>query len=160
MFTEEVWKDINEYYQISNFGNVRSCYHGHWRMLKLSLVRDGYLKASIKLGGKQRSCFVHRLVAEAFIQNIDGKSFVNHKNGVKTDNRVENLEWCTCSENIKHAYDNKLTIHYSRKIKCVNTGFVYPSIEEAANQTKINYHTIYQSAVLGCKARGLKFIFV
>ena len=160
MFTEEVWKDIDQHYQISNLGNVRSCYSGHWKFLKLSLVRDGYLKASIRTDGKQQSCFVHRLVAEAFIPNPDCKKFVNHKNGIKTDNRVENLEWCTCSENIKHAYDNKLEIHYSRKIKCVNTGLVYRSIEEAAKQTGIKYSNVYQSAMRGCRTRGLNFVFV
>ena len=160
MFNEEIWKDCGDgHYQVSNFGNVRSCWYGYWKYLKPSIVRGGYVKVSIQVYGKPKSCFVHRLVAEAFVPNPEQKKFVNHKNGVKTDNRAENLEWCTTSENILHAYRNKLNIHYSRKIKCIETGFVYPSIEEAAKQTGINYHNIYQSATQGCKARGLSFVF-
>lgn len=73
--------------------------------------RDGYKR--VKLRGKTTS--VHRIIATAFIDNPEGKPWVNHKNGDKTDNRVENLEWSTISENVKHSYDDLGRIPYCPK---------------------------------------------
>jgi len=112
--TFEEWKDIdgtNGQYQVSRTGLVMSLsYHGHLRemMLKPRLTKQGYLIHKIFKNTVSSNIFAHRLVAMAFIQNPDNKPFVNHKNGIKTDNRVENLEWCTRSENIQHAYDTGL----------------------------------------------------
>ena len=115
---KEVWKDVSGYegvYQISNTGRVKSLKRiiiGRWdsrqllneRILKPSTFR-GY-KRVLLLKNKIRTNFiVHRLVAIAFIGNPEKKSQVNHKNGIKNDNSVSNLEWCTPSENTKHAYD-------------------------------------------------------
>ncbi len=68
----------------------------------------GYMQISLSNNGITGQFKIHRLVAETFIPNIDNKPFVNHINGDKTDNRVENLEWCTGSENMRHAYKNGL----------------------------------------------------
>ncbi len=118
---KEVWKDIkntNSNYQVSNCGNVRSKYNKYthkteinYKILKPFKNKKGYLMVDIKDLGK--TIQVHKLVAEAFIPNPDNKPQINHKSGVKTDNRVCNLEYCTCSENIQHAiksglWENKL----------------------------------------------------
>lgn len=99
----EIWKDIPEYsnYQISSLGNVRSNKYGDWRLLKPALDGAGYLIVYLRKDKKSIRFHVHRLVAQVFV-NGDG-SDVNHKNGTKTDNRADNLEWCSRSENMKHA---------------------------------------------------------
>ena len=103
--TEEIWRDISGYeghYQVSNFGRVKS-FHKGGRILKPGLVL-GYLKVSLNSGGKVAQRKVHRLVAEAFIPNPNGKPEVNHIDGNPRNNHVDNLEWCTQLENIRHAY--------------------------------------------------------
>lgn len=75
--------------------------------MKPSLVK-GYHQIGLRKDGRYHQLYVHRLVAIVFIQNIDNKPFINHKNGIKTDNRVENLEWCTRSENMHHAWETQL----------------------------------------------------
>lgn len=78
-------------------------------ILKPGLVR-GYHQVGLRKDGKYHHLYVHRLLAVAFIANPDNKPFINHKNGIKTDNRIINLEWCTRSENNQHAWDTKLRI--------------------------------------------------
>ena len=91
--------------------------------LKLKQGKDsnGYLMVTLCKNGKTKSYYVHRLIAEAYIPNPDNKPQVNHKNGNKTDNRIENLEWVTISENRQHAFDIGLQIkgekHHLSKLK-------------------------------------------
>ena len=104
----EEWKDIADYegiYQVSNLGRVKSLGNNKSRqekILKLQLHRTGYLLVKLCKEGKKRNYKVHRLVAQAFIPNPDNKSQVNHRDENKSNNKVENLEWMTCKENINH----------------------------------------------------------
>ena len=110
----EIWKDIPEYeglYQVSNLGNIRSFYLKNGRLsqktkpIKLKKDRYGYLKLTLCKNKKYKYVTIHRLVAEAFIPNPENKLQVNHKDGNKFNNQVSNLEWCTCIENIHHAFN-------------------------------------------------------
>jgi len=106
----EIWKDVIGYvglYKVSNMGRVKSfCRDKNGRILKPGKTSRGYLTVRLYLDGKGKTMAVHRLVAERFLGPAPSpKHEVNHKNGDKTDNRAENLEWVTHSENNKHAYD-------------------------------------------------------
>lgn len=108
----EEWKDVVGYeglFQVSNLGNVFSKRTN--KLLKHSVSKKGYCLIASKIGGRtgKNVCFkVHRLVAEAFLDNEQNKLYVNHKDGCKTNNNVLNLELCTSSENMQHAYDHGL----------------------------------------------------
>lgn len=116
----EQWKDIESYegmYQVSNTGRVKSLkrvtqFKGkdytrteQEKILTPAKHQKGYLKAQLRKNDKLKAFFIHRLVAQAFIPNPENKATVNHKNGIKTDNNVNNLEWLSNQENMKHAYD-------------------------------------------------------
>ena len=98
----EQWVDTYGYYQISNLGNIRN--KNTNRILKQSTNAKGYKIITLHINKKRVTYRVHRLVAEAFIPNPNNYPVINHKNGNKMDNRVENLEWCTYSFNGKEAY--------------------------------------------------------
>ena len=87
-------------YQISNFGRIKNKYN---KIKKLSYDKDGYLRTSLYKNGKPKSVGVHRLVADAFIKNPNNFSQVNHKNEIKDDNVVENLEWCDINYNNRYS---------------------------------------------------------
>lgn len=121
----EIWKDVVGYesiYKVSNFSRVKSLerkitikniYYGgntfhtniREKILKQTIRTDGYLSVRLSKKGNSINCFCHRLVADSFIPNPEKKPFVNHKNGIRNDNMIENLEWCNNSENVIHSYN-------------------------------------------------------
>lgn len=112
----EIWKKLDDYYDVSSYGNIRS---------KNKVLRKKQNKQTSyeEINLKNKTFRVHRLIASVFLPKIEGKNQVNHKNGIKNDNRIENLEWCNQSENIQHAYDTKLMKYHGKngvKIKGIN----------------------------------------
>ena len=108
---QEVWKEIegtNGMYQVSNLGNVKSFTRiKKGGLLKFGHFSNGYLFAHIRINGKRRSYLVHRLVASAFLPNPQNLPQVNHKDENKTNNRVDNLEWCTHLYNQNYGTKNQ-----------------------------------------------------
>jgi hypothetical protein len=126
----EIWKNIKGFantYQISNYGNVRSVkyvkhlikdelkFRKHWietievkhKLLSPALSGSGYLSVGLMKNNVRKSHYVHRLVAETFIKNPNKKLTVNHIDGNKQNNNVDNLEWMTQKENVNHYWNNK-----------------------------------------------------
>lgn len=125
---KEVWKQIKDYpeYEVSNLGRVRK-----GTKLRTKLPRsDGYRTVNIEGLNK----YVHRLVAEAFLPNPQNLPCVNHKDENKSNNSVNNLEWCDYSYNARYSY--------AVKVKCLETGKVYDCITDAVKDTGISHSHI------------------
>lgn len=97
-----MWADYSDKYEVSSNGHVRN--KKTKRVLHEFVGKDGYLRT--QFDGKSRT--VHRVIANVFIPKDPNRDFINHKDGNKQNNSVDNLEWCTRSENIKHAYEHNL----------------------------------------------------
>lgn len=152
LFNEE-WKPIAGYedYEVSNYGNVRSkeryiTQYGHKKtytrlmkchQLKQEKLNSGYFVVQLSKNGKKKAMTVHRLVACAFLG--ESKLDVNHKDGNKHNNRVDNLEYMSRSANIEHSY--RVLGKYeriSKKVICVETGEIFNSMREAGRKMGIN----------------------
>lgn len=125
---KEIWKPVNledfkHLYEVSSLGRVRSIEHYanyrlegfkmkiKGRILKPKISNKGYLEVILSDGPKKKYCRVHQLVAKAFLPNPNNYDTINHINEVKTDNRVENLEWCTCKYNVEEYHRNRTLIY-------------------------------------------------
>lgn len=163
---KEIWKDINGYeciYQVSNLGKVKSLKFGKEKILRACKNRYGYLQVILWNNGIIKSKTIHKLVAEEFILNIYNKCDVNHINGIKTDNRLSNLEWSTRSENIQHAFaiglcklgkdhhSSKSVIQYDKHGLFVSE---YVSGLEAQKMTNINNGSISNCCYGKLKSAG------
>lgn len=190
----EIWLPIRGYegiYEVSDTGRIKSLgrkvvrFGRHKEFIEDSIripKKDKYLRVELSRGGVNKIHPVHRLVAIAFIDNPNRKPYVNHKDGDKYNNNVENLEWCTHSENQKHSFDvlkrgippkafksGEQHIHYGkghlkpqcRKVKCDTLDIVFNSGREACRLLDVNTGTL--SNVLNGKyihTKGLTFRYI
>ena len=124
---------------------------GQHRKLRVNPA-TGYSQVTLFRRGQAKCAHVHRLVAEAFIPNPEGKPQINHKNGNKQDNRVENLEWCTQSENLAHAYRERLraTVPVTAISKADGTEVrTFGSLKDAARFCGVSYTNGISQALSG-----------
>lgn len=185
---KEIWKDVNykdygEYYQVSNLGRVRSkdryviCNNkGGTRFIKGKIMKlttnksyregvaKGYVVVNLRKEGKNKVIVVHRLVALTFIENNDPtKKFVNHIDGNKENNTVENLEWVTTSENNQHAVDTHLRNPRGVRVNQydLDGNFIasYKSVTEASRITGISRGMISHNVNGRCDSCG-GFVFI
>jgi hypothetical protein len=150
----EIFKQIEGYknYKVSTFGNV---YRNDKKLMPV--LKNGYHSISLSRDGKVKKCYIHRLVAFAFIENTNNKKQINHKNGIRTDNNIDNLEWNTPKENIIHSFkvlkrksaslkgESNGMYKYrgannpnSKRVQCLNDSKIYGSRKEAARYYGIN----------------------
>ena len=149
-------KGYEDLYKISNLGRVKNLKTN--KILKLKLRKDGYTQVTLCKKGKQESKYVHRLVCEAFLENPLNLSEVNHKNEIKTDNSINNLEWCSKDYNLHYG---TRSIRKQKKIICINTGDIFDSLKEAGEKLGLYPQNICKV----CKGKrktinGLKFMYI
>lgn len=177
----EIWKDIKGYeelYQVSNLGRVKSLdhyikqrnnskklYKGQMIKPQLNHQEQGYFIVGLSKNNKRKCYYIHRLVAEHFIENPKNKPEVNHKDGNKLNNRIDNLEWATREEQMTHAYKHQLqtppqlgkfgwksfTGHPVKQIDIVSGKTIkeYGSMEEAARQLGIKSPSNIRGCIIG-----------
>ena len=137
----EIWRPVVGYeglYEVSNYGRVR---RKTWVLVNGTVTKSGHRRTLLTKNGKQRSIFVHRLVAEAFIPNPEGHPIINHKDERPLNNRVENLEWCTYKHNSNWGTNKeRISAHSANRSAVVSidvkTGEIahYRSISEASKK--------------------------
>lgn len=172
----EVWRPVPGYegrYEVSNTGKVKRLYYSiekrrkdgstyvlryPEKILNQTLGSGGYYRVKLRNGDNVKTCAVHILVAKAFIPNTLNRPMVNHIDGCKTNCEVSNLEWVTGKENSKHAKETGLLDTRKTKVKCLETGVVYPSIRNAEQSLGIRKNGIRNSMAAGTKVAGYTFV--
>lgn len=175
----EIWKPVVGYeglYEVSNTGKVRSLERittvgrrGIGKELKQYLLPCGYLDVSLSNSGKIKHKRVHRLVADAFCENPDGKDEVNHIDGNKKNNSASNLEWVTAAENKRHCREVLGKINRNpnteaannackKRVRCIDTGAEYESITYAAKAIGVAQSSL-STHLLGKKQNCKGFVF-
>jgi hypothetical protein len=144
----EAWKEIQSFkgYWVSRDGRVKTTDYNHTgkeSLIKIFKNVNGYMACNLMRNGIRKRALVHRLVASAFIPNEHNLATVNHKNGSKTDNCVENLEWMTSSDNLKHAHRNGMIkqahgeTHYKAKLSSSDVFHIRELIQSGMGNTEI-----------------------
>jgi len=142
---EEVWvniKNFDGHYQISNLGRIKSIKSNI--IMKQNLKRNGYLNIKLCKNNKEYYLSVHRIVAENFIDNSDNKPQVNHINKIKSDNRLENLEWVTMSENMIHSSLTQI----KKGVNLSNKDYVIDQLDNEVWK-RIKGHDMYEISNMG-----------
>jgi len=142
----EAWYPVHGYeglYEINQQGKVKSLQkHNYNYIMEQRIDRAGYNTVRLTKPGRLSSTqYVHRLLGFAFISNPLNKAFINHKDGNKLNNNLDNLEWVTHSENMLHAYNTGLIKIKTKSVHDISSGKIYSSIKEAAKALNINYGT-------------------
>lgn len=187
----EVWHDVKGYeglYQVSNLGRVKSLernikmrqyvLHTVEKIMKPIFDGKGYNQITLCKSGKMKRISIHRLVATHFIPNTENKPFINHINGIKTDNRVENLEWCTPSENNLHMYRvlghkgtmlgrkaseetrRKIIESNNKPVLCIELNQTFPSAKAASLWLKMSPDAVSASIRKHCKCKGYTWTYI
>jgi hypothetical protein len=151
----EYWMHIPDYeglYKASSKGRIiklNQKYPDNWNFLKLTKTPLDYRKVNLIKNGRYKLFLVHRLIALTFIPNPENKPFINHKNGIKKDNRIENLEWCTHLENVRHAIQIGLFKSIRQRLtknKVIEIRFAasknWSTIEELSKKYDVSISTI------------------
>lgn len=153
----EIWKDINGYdgdYQVSNMGRVKTLKKQIGRIepekiMTPTTTYQGYSRVVLRKDGKSKIFAVHRLVADAFIPNINGKPIVDHIDGDRTNNQVENLRWCTFKENCLNSTKLRSSDRYNSISVIDSNGNVFKSFREAGRYWGVSPNTVKND----CKKR-------
>jgi len=156
----EIWKDVVGYeslYQVSNLGRVKSLYQKKEKILKKCFTIDFYHRVNLCNKGKNKNFRVHRLVAEAFIPNINQKETVNHIDGNKQNNNVNNLEWATRKEQTEHALRTGLfKPPICIKVIDTTTKKIYNNAKEVSLLFNINLSTL-RAKLIGTRKNNTNY---